>query len=178
MKLASYTANRPGLAALGSWAIRTRFSGRYSHSEVVFEPGDGVDALMPDGTCDHTASGELWCATSVIAEKLPPWSKYRPGKRGGVRLKRIYLDPAKWDVIAAPADPLYAAFYTQATEGDPFSWRHIFKFFSWAMSFARTKQKTCSQFCAAAFGMAEDDAIRIDPCTLHAIMQFKGKPPP
>jgi hypothetical protein len=175
MKLASYTANRPGIAGIGSRIIRFRFSGRYSHSEIVFEPGDGVDALMPDGTCNMNALGELWCASSAIADKMPPWSKYRAGKRGGVRLKRIYLDPEKWELVESRDDPMYAAVYTLACEGEPFSWRYIFKWLAWFMSFAQTKQKTCSNFCAAGFGIPEEDVHRYDPCVLDATMKFKLK---
>ena len=76
MQLASYVGTRRSLMGIGNRLIRLRLSGlkealktdasldqtvlRASHSEVVFEPGDGVDHLMPDGTCEPNAKGELW----------------------------------------------------------------------------------------------------------------------
>lgn len=44
---------------LGNVLIRLRLRGPYSHSEIVFEPGDGVDHLMPDGTCALDVTGAL-----------------------------------------------------------------------------------------------------------------------
>lgn len=170
MKLASYKATRPGLQGLFNRLIRRRFSGLYSHSEVVFEPGDGVDALMPDGSCAADANGALWCASSVAMERLPAWSRYRAGKLGGVRFKRIVLEPAKWALVKSYAEPIAAAQYAVRCEGHPYSWRLIAKLASWLASFKLTMQTTCSQFCAAAFGVPEADAWRFDPCTLHAAM--------
>ena len=69
----------------------------------VFEPGDGVDDLMPrDSSVEAAqpstrpdASGALWCASSAAAEPIPLWSPRRAGRRGGVRFKRIILRAAK-----------------------------------------------------------------------------------
>lgn len=169
MQLASYKATRPGLQGLFNRLIRWRFSGIYSHSEVVFEPGDGVDALMPDGSCAADADGALWCASSVAMERLPAWSRYRAGKLGGVRFKRIVLEPAKWDVLAVGRSWAFdAAWYARNCEGHPYSWRLIAKLASWLVSFKVSTQTTCSQFCAAALGVPESDAWRFDPCTLPA----------
>lgn len=173
MKLASYKATRPGLQGLFNRLIRWRFSGLYSHNEVVFEPGDGVDHLMPDGNCAPDADGALWCVSSVAMERLPAWSRYRAGKLGGVRFKRIVLEPAKWDLVRVVADPVHAAMYAVAHEGNPYSWRLIAKLASWLVSFKVTLQKTCSQVCAAMFGVPDVDAWRFDPCTLHAAMQHE-----
>ena len=99
MKLASYVGTRDSIVGLGSRLIRLRLSGirqalqtdntsfkdplRASHSEIVFEPGDGVDDLMPDGTCRPNEKGELWCVSSVGLERIPHFSTRRAGKRGG-----------------------------------------------------------------------------------------------
>lgn len=170
MKLASYKSTRPGWQGLFNRVIRWRFSGLYSHSEVVFEPGDGVDAWMPDGSCAADADGALWCASSVAMERLPAWSRYRAGKLGGVRFKRIFLDPAKWGLVKSYSEVVAAAQYADRCEGHPYSWRLIAKLAAWLVSFKVTAQTTCSQFCAAAFGVPESDAWRFDPCTLHAAM--------
>lgn len=173
MKLASYIATRPGWQGLFNRLIRLRFSGLYSHSEVVFEPGDGVDQLMPDGTCGPDAGGALWCASSVAMEWLPAWSRYRAGKLGGVRFKRIVLDPVKWDVLPVSADPLFAAVYAVGHEGNPYSWRLIAKLAAWVVAFKVTTQTTCSQICAAMFGVPDADAWRFDPCALRAAVKAK-----
>ena len=65
MKLASYKATRTGLQGLINRLIRWRFSGAYSHTEIVFEPGDGVAGWMPFGGCEPDADGALWCASRL-----------------------------------------------------------------------------------------------------------------
>ncbi len=173
MKLASYKATRPGLQGLFNRLIRWRFSGLYSHNEVVFEPGDGVDALMPDGSCAPDVDGALWCASSVAMERLPAWSRYRAEKLGGVRFKRVVLDPAKWDLVPSFAEPMAAAQFAVRSEGQPYSWRLIAKLASWLVSFSVSNQVTCSQFAARAFGVPDGDAWRFDPCALHAAMRHE-----
>lgn len=173
MKLASYKSTRPGWQGLFNRLIRWRFAGAYSHSEVVFEPGDGVASFMPDNTCQPDAAGALWCASAVAMERLPAWSRYRASKLGGVRFKRIVLDAGKWDVLTVNTDPLHAAMVFAADEGHPYSWRHIAKFVAWVVSLKQGNQTTCSQICARAFGIARPDDARFDPCTLHAAIQFK-----
>ncbi len=64
MLLASYTSTRPGLQGVANRVIRLRLSGLYSHNELVFFPGDGVDHLMPDGTCEPI-DGAYWAWSSV-----------------------------------------------------------------------------------------------------------------
>ena len=46
MQLASYKSTRLGLQGIANRIIRLRLRGPYSHTEVVFEPGDGVDHLV------------------------------------------------------------------------------------------------------------------------------------
>ncbi|MES1977318.1 MAG: hypothetical protein V4451_04735 [Pseudomonadota bacterium] len=170
MKLASYKATRAGWQGWFNRLIRLRFSGPHSHSEIVFEPGDGVDALMPDGTCEMTEAGELWCASSVAIERLPNWG-YRAGKVGGVRFKRIALDPGKWDLRPLRRDAQFAAEYFKTNEGVPYSWRLIAKFIAWCVDLRGTKQLTCSQVCAGACGVPPAEAWRLDPCTLDVVVQ-------
>lgn len=162
MLLASYRGTRPGLQGLFNRVIRWRFSGSYSHSEVVFEPGDGVGEWMPDNSCAADADGALWCASSVAMERLPGWSPYRAGKIGGVRFKRIVLEPAKWDLVKSYAEPIAAAQYAARCEGHPYSWRLIAKLAAWLVSFKLTTQTMCSKFCAAAFGVPKSDAWRFE----------------
>lgn len=164
MLLASYKFTRPGLQGIANRLIRLRLRGPYSHSEVVFEPGDGVDAWMPDGTCAQI-NGELWCYSSVAAERLPLWSKRRLGAQGGCRFKRIRLDPARWDVVRYPADAYAAARMAFALEGSLYGWQLILGYLSWLIP-AKSGRYTCSQIAAQLGGFA--DAWRFDCCVLHS----------
>ena len=167
MLLASYTSTRPGLQGVANRLIRLRLRGSYSHSELVFEPGDGVDALMPDGTCATDPAGALWCASSVAAEALPAHSPRRAGKAGGVRFKRIALHPGHWDTRRVAASPAMAAQWFKDHEGELYDWQLIAGFMTWLMPH-KASRWTCSEACAAALGVPEGDAWRFDPCSLEA----------
>lgn len=165
MLLASYKSTRPGIQGIANRAIRWRLRGPYSHSEIVFEPEDGVDQYMPDGHC-QPVDGSLWCASSVAAEPMPIWSPYRSGKTGGVRFKRIILDPSRWDFVRLDKfDPRTAASTAQFMQGDEYDWRLVASYLSWTIPELSDKF-TCSEFCAAALEFS--DPWRYDPCTLHS----------
>lgn len=164
MLLASYKSTRPGLQGIANRVIRWRLGGIYSHNEVVFEPGDGVDHLMPDGSCQPDASGALWCASSVAAERLPAHSPRRAGHRGGVRFKRIKLNPAHWDLVPYHRDPLAAAQHIKRLEGSLYDWQLILGFVAWFFRH-KASRNTCSELCTEAGGQRE--GWRVDPCTLH-----------
>lgn len=168
MKLASYVGIRPMPMGLGNIAIQARLSGDVSHSEVVFEPGDGVDHLMPDGTCEPDADGALWCASSVGLERMPAWSRRRPGRLGGLRLKRIKLDAQKWELDRAPGDPLTAAQWVRNNEGRLYDWQLIFWFLLWIIP-QKKSRSMCSEACAEMLGFP--DAWRFDPCVLRAAVK-------
>lgn len=174
MKLASYKGTRPGLQGIANRLVRWRLDGIYSHTEIVFEPGDGVDLHMPDGTCQPDINGALWCASSVAAERLPAWSRYRAGKTGGVRLKRIVMDPTKWDVVPVSAEPIYAAHVYNVHEGKPYSWRQVSKFLAWWVSpVGDADQSTCAQLAAEMLGYEE--GWRFDPALLAVVVR-RGAP--
>lgn len=170
MKLASYKSTRPGLQGIANRLIRFRLRGVYSHNEVVFEPGDGVDHLMPDGSCEEV-DGTLWCASSVAAERLPSWSRRRAGQVGGVRFKRIAFDLAKWDLVDCPADAVVAAARAHVHEGERYDWRLILGYVSWLI-LGHSSRWTCSEFCALLAGIGS--GWRFDPCTLHAAVMAMG----
>lgn len=177
MKLASYKGTQHGVQGIINRLIRWRFDGIYSHTEIVFEPDDGVDLYMPDGICGSNDSGALWCASSTAIERLPAWSNYRAGKMGGVRLKRIVLDPAKWDIEAVNADPLYAIRVYNLHEGQAYSWRHIAKFMAWWVSLNGSRSRTCAQLAAEMLSF--DDGWRFDPSLLagvtHRVTQLSAR---
>lgn len=166
MLLASYKTTRPGLQGVANRVIRLRLRSIYSHTEVVFEPGDPVGHLMPDGTTARGADGSLWCASSVAAEALPEHSPRRAGKMGGVRFKRIVLNPDHWDVRRLAANPVAAAQWFRAHEGELYDWQLILGFVSWVIP-QKSRRWTCSEAAAAALGVPEDEAWRFDPASLH-----------
>lgn len=169
MKLASYKGTRAGIMGLGNILIRLRLRGPYSHSEVVFEPGDGVDALMPDGTCQPDADGALWCVSSTGLEHIPAWSPRRAGKRGGVRFKRIVLGD-KWTLDATPACPQRAARWALDNQGRLYDWQLVLGFLAWLIP-QKASRVMCSEACAEMLGLL--DAWRFDPCSLRAVMGAK-----
>lgn len=169
MKLAAYTGTRPGIMGLGNILIRWRLRGPYSHCEVVFEPGDGVDHLMPDGTCQPDAEGRLWGYSSVGFERLPDWSPRRAGRLGGTRFKRIdFGDVRKWELHAVRTQPLAAARLARERQGIRYDWAYIGSFASWLIRQAKSRT-ACSEECAVVAGFPEPH--RFDPCSLVAAVK-------
>ena len=184
MKLASYVGTRDSLMGLGNRLIRLRLSGirqalqtdntpiqdtlRASHSEIVFEPGDGVDHLMPDGTCQPNEKGELWCVSSVVLERIPHFSTRRAGERGGVRFKRINVSGTEWELDETIAEPKTAAIWAVTNQGRLYDWQLILGFLVWFIPNKKSRVM-CSESCAEMLGLR--DAHRFDPCTLQAVVK-------
>lgn len=164
MLLASYMGGRTGVHAVVARLIQLRLRGLYSHSELVFEPGDPVGYLMPDATCQPDGQGALWCASSAMDDVMPASSVRRAGKTGGVRFKRLVLDPAKWVMVPVHRDAVAAAKWFVAHEGQRYDWQLILGFLSWIIP-QKAARWTCSESCAAALGYK--DSWRFDPCSLH-----------
>lgn len=190
MKLASYISTKSGYKGVGDFLIRARLSGlkealhlhpycgsklRASHSELVFEPGDGVDHLMPDGTCEPDADGALWCVSSTGLDRLPSWSKRRAGKLGGVRFKRINVDnPKKWSVCNLySSDAINAAIIAKEYEGALYDWQNIASFIA---PFVPEKgdRYMCSEFVSKCLLIADYSAY--DPCKLQTFCESLPKP--
>lgn len=169
MLLASYTGTRPGLQGLANRAIRVRLGGPYSHTELVFEPDDDVDGLMPDRTCAAGADGSLWCGSSVAAEPMPDYSARRAGRTGGVRMKRMVLDQARWELLPLTGDAWRAARWFREHEGSLYDWQLVFGFLAWMVP-QKAARWSCSEAVAAAAGFPDPE--RFDPCTLRAAVAW------
>lgn len=166
MKLAFYLGTRkPWYIGLGNVLIRLRLRSQISHCELVFEPGDGVDDLMPDGQAMPNALGELWCASASATDLLPEWSPRRAGRRGGVRFKRINVrDSAQWLLVDVPwADARAAALWFKDHQGALYDWQGIFGFIAWIVP-DKAQRWTCHEACAAALG--HPSPSRTDPAAL------------
>ncbi len=169
MKHASYLGTRPGVMGLGNRLIRGRLRGPVSHCETVFEPGDGVDALMPDGTCEPDEFGRLWGYSSVGLERLPAYSPRRAGKIGGTRFKRIdFTDTSKWELNPLRKRPLVAARLASERQGIRYDWLFIGSFASWLIQ-QNESRTACSEECALIAGFPEPH--RFDPCSLRAAVK-------
>lgn len=179
MKAAFYIGTRSGWRGIGNVLVRWRLRSQISHCELVFEPGDGVDHLMPqDGqTMLPTAQpidGAHWCASSAAAEPIPRWSKRRPGKTGGVRFKRINVhDPSKWLLVdLGHAGALFAAEWFREHEGALYDWQGIVGFLAWPVP-----NKADRWTCHEAVGRALDifGAHRLDPASLCEILIWRTR---
>ena len=187
MLVASYVGTRHGIAGAGNVLIRFRLSGlqeairmvpaegssklRASHSELVFEPGDGVEHLMPDKSLERV-DGTLWCFSSNGTERLPEWSPRRKGKIGGARFKRIAVenDPTKWALTRLKrSDPVKAATIAYSLQGLPYDFKLILKEVVWVFPQSETK-KHCSEIVAYCLGVPE--AERINPCLMQILADY------
>lgn len=181
MKLASYKDTRSGFKGLANILIRIRTGSEYSHNEVMFEPGDGVDHLMPDGTTEPSADGALWMASSSMTDIMPQYCPNRPGGFGGIRFKRIVPDGSKWDVVEYPKDPIAAATYFKDHQGDPYDHSLIMGYVLWFLNLTirkvylklvkwvyKKEPSICSQVCLACTGF--NRASTYDPGQAHDIV--------
>ena len=190
MFVASYVGTRSGIMGLGNIFIRFRIceagqklkqafqleaipgqtSLRASHTELVFEPGDGVDDLMPDGTCEPDADGALWCLSSTGLEHVHPESKYRPGRLGGVRFKRINVHNSKWQHQKIRTSlARQAAQWGKNNSGRLYDWQLILSFLSWLIP-QKNNRLMCNETVLTALGVR--DPYRYDPCSSQPIFDL------
>lgn len=172
MKLIGYKSTSSGLAGIADHLIRFRLKGIYTHTEIMFEPGDGVEAYMPDRKLELYGSQQFWCASSSGIDTIPKWSSYRKGKRGGVRFKMIDVNPDKWDIVHLDADPLRAASYFKSMQGMPYDYSLMLSYVSWLVA-ENPLAVNCSEACASALDY--EQAWRYDPCLLMDIAKRKSQ---
>lgn len=178
MKLISYTGTRPGIQGVGSFAVRLGTNSLYSHTEIMFEPGDGVDHLMPDNNLQPGDNGALWCASSSAGDRMPAWSTKRAGKLGGVRFKRIVLKPEHWFIQDLPRDifdPHATAQWFVVNQGLAYDYRHIASFVSAPMNLIFSHgvdHYTCTECTAAALGFAQSE--RFHPGNFPPVIERIG----
>lgn len=135
--------------ARGTWVdrlIRAVTRGSYSHVELIIGP------VRPDGF-----------RQSVSAS----------GRDGGVRMKSIMFDPAKWDLIDAPVgDYARAVQFCVNQCSQPYDYLGaLLAPFLWA----RTENKGrwfCSELVAAALGMPVPS--KITPSGLAKLIEKNG----
>lgn len=167
MKLASYTGTRAGWRGAGNVITRWRVKDRISHNEIVFEPTDPVGMFMPDKTAE-LLDGAYWCGSSTATDIMPPWSQRRAGHIGGVRFKRIELDPNKWILRDLNrCDAVLAAETFKRYEGDPYDWENIASYINFLLAWQNDDRKTCNEICGMAIGLR--DPWRFSPPALDCV---------
>lgn len=174
MKLALYVSTRrPWYVGLGNRLVRLRLRSRISHCEVVFEGGDGVDDLMPDGATALDTDGQLWCASSSATDVMPLWSPRRAGSSGGVRFKRIHVhNSGKWLLVDVPwANARAAAQWFVQHQGHLYDWQGIVGFIAWPIQ-GRDARWACHEACAAALG--HPSPSRTDPAALAETVLWRN----
>lgn len=140
LHLASYKGTRPGWHGLVNRAIRFFTKSQYSHSEICL---------------GNPFEGPVDCLSSV-------------GTEGGVRIKRMQLDPAKWDVIALPGVS-EGAFWNFLADNAGRKYDLVGCVRS-VLPFVSREHKTkwfCSEVCATVIGHKE--AWRMHPGVLHMV---------
>lgn len=101
--------------------------------------------------CELLVDG--WCYSSSLMD-------------GGVRRKRIELDPAKWDLLALPwADAAAILRYFQLTDGHRYGWLTLFASQVFNGNWRDDDAQFCSEWCAAALGLPNPPTY--SPGTLH-----------
>ena len=171
MKLALYRGTQKGWRGMGNVLTRWRLRSPYSHCEIVFEPGDRVEALMPDGSLEINALG-LWCASASAADKMP--AGRRAGSSGGVRFKRIDVLDGTWDLIDLKRDPHQVAKWFLQNQGAMYDWQGIFGFIAWPFN-QNPNRFACHEACASALGFPEPE--RLDPPLLAAVQRYQQNRP-
>lgn len=110
--------------------------GPYSHCELVLRIEDGL-AL---------------CASSSFMD-------------GGVRTKRIALDPGHWDLVDVDGDSEAAWKWLRAHHGEQYDLLGLAGFVARVLGHDKARW-VCSEAVAAMLGIP--DAWRFDPCSLFA----------
>ena len=138
--LASYKGTRPGWHGLVNRVIRFFTKSIYSHSEICL---------------GNPFEGRVDCLSSV-------------GTEGGVRIKRMQLDPAKWDVIALPGVS-DGAFWNFVADNAGRKYDLVGCVRS-VLPFVSREHETkwfCSEVCASVIGHREP--WRMHPGVLHMV---------
>ena len=119
-------------------------TGPYSHCELVLwtEP-----------------SGLSYCASSSFMD-------------GGVRTKRMQLDPAHWDLVPVTGSEARALTWVRAHEGDGYDLLGLAGFV-WRPFTGERRKWVCSEAVAAMLGIPQP--WRFDPMTLWAALAPRGR---
>ena len=139
--LASYKSTHTGLSGLMNRGVRFVTRSQYSHSEICI---------------GNPFESEVWCISAS-------------GVDGGVRAKRMQLNPDKWDILPLPhVSEEDATQFLSRNEGDGYDYAGVARFlFPWAIG-PSAKRWFCSEAAAAIVGLNEP--WRFSPADLHIVV--------
>jgi hypothetical protein len=144
--LASYKGTRSGWKGLVNRGIRFFTKSIYSHSELTI----GNPFVSP-----------VDCLTSS-------------GTEGGVRIKRMQLSPAKWDVIALPnVDESAVRKFFSENRDRPYDLIGTVRTVLPFVGREHPAKWFCSEVCAAVMGLSEP--WRMHPGVLHSVAIHQNK---
>lgn len=91
---------------------------------------------------------------------------------GGVRVKHMKMNPDHWDIVQVDGDEAAAWDWLRAHDGEPYDY---FGFLGQVARFLGQQQARwlCHESVAAMLGY--DQAHRLDPCALHAVLTHSSK---
>lgn len=91
---------------------------------------------------------------------------------GGVRIKRIELDPSKWDIFEVDIDEASVRKWFEQHQGDPYDIAGVIGFVA-----RRVGHSKRARFCAEAMAEAAGyvDPWRFDPCSLASVMMARRR---
>lgn len=140
--LASYKSTQRGLSGVVNVFIRWATKGQYSHSEICI--GNPFD-------------GEVDCLSSV-------------GMDGGVRIKRMKLNPARWDLIPLPnvTEKQVLAFSIRNV-GSKYDYLGCVRTLLPFIGREHPTRYFCSELCAEIIGYSEP--WRLHPSALHSVLK-------
>lgn len=140
--LASYKRKAGGFAGLVGWCIRAITRSAYSHSELLI---------------GNPALGPVHCVTSS-------------GMDGGVRCKRMQINPAHWDVLPMPWVSESAAWgFMLDNKGAKYDFWGVGRFVLPPLFAQHPTRWFCSEAVAHIAGFAEP--WRFSPADLHIVVQ-------
>lgn len=141
MKIAFYKATRPGLEGIFNVLVRWWTKGPYSHCELILE---------------EYLDGTVLCGSASQLE-------------GGVRLKRMALNPERWDVLTAPLGNRETALgWFKQHQGAGYDYLGLLGFLARPVT-GHQRRWFCSEAVGAALGLAE--SWRFCPNTLAALCE-------
>ena len=141
MKIAFYKATRPGLQGIFNVLVRWWTKGPYSHCELILEE-------YPDGT--------VLCGSASNLD-------------GGVRLKRMALNPERWDVLTTPlGNPETALEWFKQHQGSGYDYLGLLGFMARPVT-GHQRRWFCSEAVGAAIGLVEP--WRFCPNTLAVLCE-------
>lgn len=132
-----------GRERLFNRAVSGYLRGPYSHCELVL----------------WTDNGWSYCASSSFMD-------------GGVRTKRIQLNPAHWDLVPVVASQTRALVWVRAHEGDGYDLLGLAGFV-WRPFTGEKCKWVCSEAVAAMLGFP--DPWRFDPMVLYCALMARAQ---